>query len=322
MTDFSQTKFHCSSLYHLLVSNKKKNSMQLYREAVAEKEYKEQMYEKLKKKDGKMGAKYLEQLDELDILIPKLEVMKDAEEPLSDGCKSFLSTVYAIVKYNKWSVSKDIGSRETQKGKEVEPISIDLVNELDNIRLKVNDTRVENEWFSGFIDAYEGENIIQATKIHDVKSPWDIETFLYNVTRVLPPAYYWQMQGYMDLTGAPVAEVHFCLVNTPLRFVEDTAKSLLRSGNYISEQSPEYKLAEYEMMKNMTFDDIPKNERRIKFIVERNDADIELAHKRVEKCREYLAELEKLHLNFDFTVSSRTFDSTVPYNALNGVNNE
>jgi len=322
MTDFSQTLFHCSSLYSILTSNKKKNSMQLYREAVAEMEEKNRMFDKLKKKDGPMGNKYLDKIEELSILIPKLEVMKDAEEPLSDGCKSFLATVYAREKYGKWSISKDIGSRETQKGKEVEVDSIKLVEELDDIKLNVNGTRVENEWFSGLIDAYEGENIIGATKIHDVKSPWDIETFLTNVTRVLPQLYYWQMQGYMDLTDAKVAEVHFCLVNTPVRFMKDAVDAAMRSGNYATTESPEYKKAEAEIINNMIFDDIPKDERRIKFIVQRNDEDIETAHKRVEKCREYLSELEKLHLNFDFTVTSRSFDSNMPYSAPNQVNHE
>ncbi len=322
MTDFNKTLFHCSTLSTIMSPGRKKSSMQLYREAVAELELKNQMYDNLKKKDGVMGNKYLDKIEELSFLIPKLEVLKDAEEPLSDGCKTFLASVYAREKYGKWSISKDIGSRETQKGKEVEPDSIALVNELDNIKLQVNPVRVENDWFSGLIDAYEGENIIGAAKIHDVKSPWDIETFLCNVTRVLPTVYYWQMQGYMDLTDAPVAEVHFCLVNTPERFMKDAIDAVMRSGNYGTTESPEYKIALAEVVSNMTFDDIPKNERRIKFIVERNDDDIEVAHKRVEKCRVYLTELEKLHLNFDFTVTSRTFDSNVPYNASNQVNHE
>ncbi len=288
--------------------------MQLYREAIAESEKKNMMYEKLKKKDGPRGESLLESLEELDVLIPKLEVIKDVAEPLSDGCKSFLTSVYSKQKYSKWSVSKDIGSRETQKGKEVEPISIALVNELDGTKIKVNDTRVENEWFSGLIDAFEGDHIIGAYKIHDVKSPWDAESFFSNLSKTLSAQYYWQMQGYMDLTDAPVAEVHFCLVNTPVRFMEDAAKAAMRSGNYATTESPEYKEAEKEIINNMTFDDMPKRERRIKFIVERNDEDIELAHRRVEKCREHLLEIEKTHLNYDFTVSSRSFDISLMQN--------
>lgn len=130
------------------------------------------------------------------------------------------------------------------------------------------------------------------------------------------------MQGYMDLTDAKVAEVHFCLVNTPVRFMKDAVDAAMRSGNYATTESPEYKKAEAEIINNMIFDDIPKDERRIKFIVQRNDEDIETAHKRVEKCREYLSELEKLHLNFDFTVTSRSFDSNMPYSAPNQVNHE
>lgn len=313
MYDFSKTKIHCSALSQIMASGRKKTNIQLYREAVADLEKKNQMYEKLKKKDGRMGDKYLDQIGELMILIPRLEVLKNVEEPLSEGCKTFLSSVYAREKYGKWSVAKDIGSRATEKGKEVEEDAITLVSRLDRILFEKNEIRVEDEWFSGWPDFFEGKDIYNATKIHDVKCPWDIESFLGNLTRTLPLAYYWQMQGYMSLTGAESAEVHFCLLNTPERFIKQAADAMLRNMLVISAESPEYKKAESDIINNMTFDNVPLQEKRIKFKVQRNDEDIENARKRVEKCREYLGELEKLHLNYDFTVTSRTFDVNSTY---------
>ena len=313
MYDFSKTRIHCSAISNIMASKRVKTPMQLFREAVAEMEKKNQMFEKLKKKDGPRGEKLLEDIEELFILIPKLEAIKDAEEPLSDGCKTFLTGVYASEKYGKWSISKDIGSRETQKGKEVEEEAITLVCRLDKILIEKNNIRIENNWFSGHPDCIEGENIYSAEKIHDVKSPWDAETFFANLSKPLSMNYYWQMQGYMDLTDAPVAEVHFCLINTPERFVMDAAKAAMRSQNFLSDESPEYKEAEKEIINNMNFDSIPHTERRIKFIVERNDDDIILARKRVEKCREWLTELQNLHLNFDFTATTRKFDVNHTY---------
>ena len=120
------------------------------------------------------------------------------------------------------------------------------------------------------------------------------------------------MQGYMDLTGAEVAEVHFCLINTPIRFIQKAAESALASMNVVSSESPEYKMALLDIYNNMLFDDMPLNERRIKFIVKRNDEDIQMARKRGKKCRIYLQELQELHLNFDLRVSSRKIDLTKP----------
>lgn len=287
-----------------------KTPLQQLKEAVALREDKSAMYEKLKTKDGPRGIKLTSEMADLDILIPKLEICKDEEVPLSTGCKSFLAGVYAYEKYGKWSPSKDIGSRQTEKGKEVEPDGLALVSVLDGVILEKNETRIEDNWFSGLPDAFEGPNVAQAEIVHDIKCPWDIESFFSVLGKPLSEQYYWQMQGYMALTDAKVAYVHFCLVNTPERFIKDTADKLLRVLNVVSNESPAFKQAEMELWNNMTFTDIPPEDRRIKFIVERNDEDIELARKRVEQCRSYLEQFENLHTSYD--VFSSTREKEVP----------
>lgn len=294
--DWSKVLIHCSSLYSIMAGSDNKTKMQLWEDAVEEAANKQRQYDKLKKKDGPRAAQYEEAIEKWAIMLPILEAQRHEKEPLSKGCKTFLSGVYAFEKYEKCSVNKDIGSRETEKGKEVEVDSLQLVSFLDDKNLKKNEERVVDNWFSGHPDAYEGENILQATIIHDVKSPWDIETFLSYLGKKLPSIYYWQMQGYMALTGALAAEVHFCLITTPMRFIEDAARAVLRNKNVIDEHLPEYESMQDEVVRNMSFDDIPASERRIKVIVERNDTDIEKARRQVELCREYLANFEMMHL--------------------------
>lgn len=294
--DWNKVNIHCSSIYNIMAGSNKKTPMDYWVETCEELAKKEEQLGKLKKLDGPRAEGYLEAIRQLKILIPILEANKDAKNPLSEGCKTFLSGIYAFEKYGKWSPSKDIGSRQTEKGKEVEEDSLTLVSVLDKKFLVKNQERVENQWFSGHPDAFEGENIMQATIIHDVKSPWDIETFFSYLGKELPAQYYWQMQGYMDLTGASVAEVHFCLVNTPERFIKDTAAAVLRNRQFISDLSPDYLKAEAEIINNMTFDDIPLSDRRIKFTVNRDDEAIEKAHRQVERCREHLMKFERMHL--------------------------
>jgi hypothetical protein len=270
--------------------------MEVWEDDCMELARKEDQWAKLIKKSGPRGEQIQDAMAKLKILIPVLEAQREMKTPISEGCKSFLAGVYAEQKYGKWSPSKDIGSRQTEKGKDVEEDSLALVSVLEQVLLEKNQERVTNQWLSGHPDAYEGENIMQATVVHDVKSPWDIETYFSYLGKDIPAQYYWQMQGYMDLTGAPVAQVHFCLINTPERFIKDTAAVLLRNRQFISDLSPEYLEAEKEIINNMTFDDIPMEERRIKFIVQRNDDDIKKAHRQVERCREWLQKFEQMHL--------------------------
>ena len=195
-------------------------------------------------------------------------------------------------------------SRATEKGKEVEPEVLALVSILDGVLLTKNEERIENDWSSGLPDAIEvtSENEVI---IHDVKCPDNIENYFSVIGKKLISQYYWQMQGYMDLTGAKKAKVHYCLINSPEHQIKSAAEALLRRMNVISEYSPEYVQAQNQLVKNLTYDDIPVQERRWMIEVERNDDDILRARKKVEKCKEWLIEFEKVHLGLEIPENSR-----------------
>jgi hypothetical protein len=308
--DWSKVKFHPSSLYSIMAGSDKKTKMQIWEEACEEAIRKSQAYEKLKKKDGPRAAYLLEAIEKFEAIIPILHAQRLEREPISAGCKTYLSGVYAFQKYGKYSVNKDVGSRETQKGKEVEDESLALVSFLEGKKIIKNQERIEDDHFSGHPDAFEGVSIQNAFIIHDVKSPWDAETFFSYLNKDLPTVYYWQMQAYMALTNAPIAYVHFCLVDTPERFIKDVSDRILRNGEYISDLSPDFLLAQQEVISNMTFSDIPAMERRIKFPVERNDADILKAREQVERCRQYLELYEKIHLGIELPEKEVTLMQT------------
>jgi hypothetical protein len=67
----------------------------------------------------------------------------------------------------------------------------------------------------------------------------------------------------------------------------------------VSEDDPEYIKQALRIEKNMTFGDIPKEERVLIFTVHRNDNIIEKIYEKVSKARTYLEEFEKEHLNFN-----------------------
>jgi hypothetical protein len=65
----------------------------------------------------------------------------------------------------------------------------------------------------------------------------------------------------------------------------------------VSDESPEYKEAAAELIRNLTYDDIPLEERIIRREVLRDETVIEQIPGKVKKAREYLAYMENLHLN-------------------------
>jgi hypothetical protein len=104
--------------------------------------------------------------------------------------------------------------------------------------------------------------------------------------------YYWQLQGYMDLTGATSATLAYCLVDTPAQLIEDEKRRLMWKMGVATSESPLYLEACEELDRAMTFGDIPIHERLIEFKIERNEADILKIHSRVEECRKWLNQFE------------------------------
>jgi hypothetical protein len=209
---------------------------------------------------------------------------------------SSLLELYSIMRYGRRFKDKGQFVKQIKKGTTVEEDSLDLISKLDNQLYKKNEERLQNEWLTGIPDTFLGESITTARWIEDIKSSWDMETFLPNIGKELDSDYEWQLQGYFDLTGAPKGAISFCLVNTPESLKNDEKYRLLKQLDVATEEDPLYKEMAALIDLNCTFDDIPENERRIRFIVERDDARIEKIHKKVGRARKWLADYHKDHM--------------------------
>jgi hypothetical protein len=160
-----------------------------------------------------------------------------------------------------------------------------------------NSERFTNDYITGHPDILDLSE--SGLKIWDVKSSYDLFTFLGNLPEKLKDLYYWQLQSYMWLTGAVESSIAYCLVNTPFGIIEQEKKSLLYRMDVISEESPEYVLEASKLELNMMFDDIDIKERILIFPVQRNEEDIQLIQDKVEKARAYLSMIENTHKNFN-----------------------
>jgi hypothetical protein len=209
---------------------------------------------------------------------------------LSKTAQKHLLDVYIAEKYGR---KKDIQTKQMRKGIEVEQDSIELLSMYLKMPFTKNDQRFTNDYITGFPDIIDNDRII------DIKSSYDLWTFIGNIPDKLDSLYHWQMQSYMWLTGAKSALIAYCLVNTPESIIEQEKYYLLKKMDVATEESPEYVKEAMKIEFNMSFDDISLEERVLMFNVGRNEDDILRIQQKVEKAREFLRELEETHLNFN-----------------------
>mgnify|MGYP006287531787 CR=1 FL=1 len=202
-------------------------------------------------------------------------------ELLSQTAKTY---VQDLVLEHKYGIRREFSSRYTDKGNEVEDESIALVNEVLNYKfIYKNDEHFENEWITGTPDVNTDEVLL------DVKSSWDASTFPFFETEIPNKDYYYQLQGYMLLTGKEEAILAYCLVDTPSEMVEDEIRRAHWKFHLIDESEELRK----EIEAKHVFNNIPKN-RRVKYwFVQKDESVIEQIKERVELCREYYNALIK-----------------------------
>ena len=198
-------------------------------------------------------------------------------EVLSETTKTFLNEYYAFLKYGR---KKDIINKYIQKGLAVEEDAITLYSRITGDLFIKNEERVKNDFIIGTPD-------LMTDPIVDIKSSWDIFTFLKAKHYTLDKGYYWQLQGYMWLTGIKNAKLVYCLVNTPDQIINDQKRKFMWNANQIDESQLSEE-AFIEIERNCIYDDIPMSERLHSFDIEFNPEDIERLKTRIEDCRYYL----------------------------------
>ena len=226
---------------------------------------------------------------------PQSKAAKEAGE-LSATAKTHLVEIYIQNKYNR---KKELDTAQINKGKKVENDSLLLLSEHIGDYLEKNEHSVQNKYIIGTPDTYLGENINQAEVIYDVKSSYDIFTFLGNINSELDKMYYYQRQSYLWLTGANTGAVAYCLVNNPIEEIDRQKQALMRKLNSISDESPEFKI-EWAKKENLyIYDDIQESDRILLYNVEKDPDFPEKCEQKVDKARLYLAELERKHINWN-----------------------
>lgn len=224
---------------------------------------------------------------------PQSKADKDAGR-LSKTCQKELIKIYCQEVYGR---KKDITTNKMLKGTEGEEDSITLFSRVEKTFFKKNEEPLENDVFKGHLDVFEGEEIRKATSVWDLKTRWELETFMPKLVEEVDTSEYLQLQVYYDLSGAQYGGIANTLIDCPMSILEDEKRRLLFSMNVATDLSPEYLEAAAELEKRLTFPDIDYRERVIKQIVHRDDEVIEKMRVKAPRMREWLHDFHKKHMN-------------------------
>jgi len=206
---------------------------------------------------------------------------KTKGETLSQTTKTYLQELAVEEVYG---IRKEFSSRYTDKGNEVEELSIALCNDVLNLGfIYKNEEHFENDWISGTPDVNTDEILL------DVKSSWDATTFPFFDTELKNKDYLYQLQGYLWLTNKTEALLCYCLIDTPLQIVEDEIRREHWKASLIEESLD---LRAFVQAKH-TFGHIPKEKRLKTFKIAKDDVVIEAIKTRITECREYYDKLIK-----------------------------
>lgn len=207
---------------------------------------------------------------------------RSKKEVLSQSAKGYVKQYILERKFGKY---KEIKSKYFDKGNEVEEDGIALCNELLGLDfLYKNEEKFRNDYISGIPD------VNTDTTLLDIKSSWDIFTFLFFDEKIPKKGYYYQLQGYMWLTGKTESLLCYCLTNTPQHLIEDEIRREHWKLNAIDEIPEVREFFET----NHNFDNVDKKLRLKTFKVKYDPDLIEEFKQRIEVCREYYNELNKL----------------------------
>lgn len=224
---------------------------------------------------------------------PQSKADKDAGR-LSKTCQKELIKIYCQERYGR---KKDITTKQMDKGTQAEEDSIKLFSRVEGKQFYKNEEQLENEWFKGHVDIFEGNKVREAVSVWDIKSRWELETFMPKLVEEIDNGEELQLQVYFSLTGATYGGIANTLVDCPINILEQEKLKLLYSMNVATEFNPEYIKAAEELERLLTFPDIDYRERVIKQEVQRNDEIIEKMKAKVPRMREWLNDFHKKHIN-------------------------
>lgn len=214
--------------------------------------------------------------------LAKLENKRDTPE-LPQGAKTYCKIWLKQALFNRKQEWKAI---VVDKGLCCEEDGIKFIAKMFSYSdFYKNDEFFDNDFMEGSPDILHNE------MVRDTKLSWDLFTFPMFDDELPNDDYWWQLQGYMILTGMKKASLDYVLIDTPMPLVLlDLKKLYYQSGGVAEDWTPERYEYHYP---NYRFDDIPKEKRLKSFEFNYENGIDEKIKERVLMCRKYIQTLSK-----------------------------
>jgi hypothetical protein len=230
--------------------------------------------DELQKKDIKKPLTAI-QKNKLDGLLLKKNATPELSETAKTYCKQW-------IKEQLYGKRKDIKSKYLDKGILAEDDAISLVIDVEGLNYnEKNEEYFRNEFMTGTPD------IIYPDLIIDTKCSYDCFTFPLFDTEINNKDYYYQLQGYMQLTGAREAMLSYCLVDMSLSMIEKEAYYESKNAGFRTTQEDIFD----KVMEKRTYSNIDKKYRVKSFRFDYDKGVINKIEYRVKLCREYIKTL-------------------------------
>lgn len=192
--------------------------------------------------------------------------------------KTTISYLEEWAKSEIYGRSKDITSKYLNKGINCEDEALTFASLYLGEMLVKNEQMYYDDYMIGTPDVITDTNVI------DIKSSWDCFTFPLFDKECPNKDYYWQLQGYMALTGKQQARLIYFLCDTPDILIIQEANRYCYA-NWIERDDADI----YEQFRaKMTYPDIPNDKKIRIFEIERNQDDINKIIHRVLTCNHYI----------------------------------
>ena len=190
------------------------------------------------------------------------------------------TTIAYLEKHRKeelYGRKEEITSKQMDKGIQMEAEAIELAARYFNWGMVFkNEKELSNDFMTGTPDVVLSDTVV------DIKCPWSCFTLPLFDTEP-DKGYWWQLQGYMALTGLDKARLVYCLMDMP----EDLLDSEVYYGTGRG-------LEEEHIRAYHTYSNLPDKLRIKSFDIARDQAAIDSIYKRVEECRDYYLEMVQI----------------------------
>ncbi len=216
------------------------------------------------------------QKKKLDGLLLKMGSTPELSETAKTYCKQW-------IKEQLYGKRKDIKSKYLDKGILAEDDAISLVIDVEGLNYnEKNEEYFSNDFMTGTPDLLYHE--LDNELVIDTKCSYDCFSFPLFDTEIDNKDYYYQLQGYMELTGSRKAMLSYCLVDMPQSMIDKEAYYESRNeGSRITQDDILEKI-----MEKRTYSNIDKKYRVKSFKFDYDKEVISKIESRVKLCREYI----------------------------------